>query len=111
MAERIRFHLDENINPAVALALRARGVDITSTPEAGLLGQGDDRQLGFAMEQGRVLVTIDADFLRLGQVLTAHPGILYFGPKCRTIGLQIQSLNLVWEIMSPAEMAGHIEYL
>ena len=111
MAERLRFHLDENINPVVAHALRSRGVDITTSHEAGLLGQGDDAQLAYAIQQGRVLVTFDSDFFRLGQGSALHPGIVYCGPKCRSIGALIQYLDLIWEILSPEEMTGHIEYM
>jgi branched-chain amino acid transport system permease protein len=34
MTDRIRFHLDENVDPAVADGLRRRAVDVTTTQEA-----------------------------------------------------------------------------
>ncbi|MFH1920766.1 MAG: hypothetical protein ABIP48_12860 [Planctomycetota bacterium] len=34
----IRYHLDEHVDPAVAEGLRQRGVDVTTTVEAGLNG-------------------------------------------------------------------------
>ncbi len=37
MPETIRFHLDENISLAVANGLRWRGIDVTTTPEEGLI--------------------------------------------------------------------------
>jgi hypothetical protein len=36
MADRIRFHLDEHVDPAIATALRRAGIDVTTTNEAGL---------------------------------------------------------------------------
>ena len=36
MADRIRFHLDEHVDPAIATALRRAGIDVTTTVEAGL---------------------------------------------------------------------------
>jgi hypothetical protein len=37
MAEKIIFHLDENVRNAVAQGLRQRGIDITTTPEQSLI--------------------------------------------------------------------------
>jgi hypothetical protein len=45
MARTIRFHLDENCDRAVAEGLRRRGVDVTVTPEVGLLSATDEAQL------------------------------------------------------------------
>jgi hypothetical protein len=33
---KIRFHLDENVDPVVAAGLRRYGVDVTTTAEVGL---------------------------------------------------------------------------
>ena len=41
MAEKIRFHLDENVSNAVAEGLRRRGIDITTTPEESLISVSD----------------------------------------------------------------------
>ena len=42
MPERIRFHLDEHVDPDVARALRRYGIDVTTTVEAGLCTQSDE---------------------------------------------------------------------
>ena len=65
MAERIRFHFDEHMDPDIAAALRRHGIDATTTIEAGLRTASDDSQLEYARAQRRVIVTDDADFLRL----------------------------------------------
>jgi len=62
----IRFHLDEHIATAVAEGLRRRGVEVTTTPEAGLMGADDQAQLAFATSEHR-MVTRDPDFLDLHQ--------------------------------------------
>lgn len=36
--DRIQFHLDEHIPPAIASALRRRGIEVTTASEARLLG-------------------------------------------------------------------------
>jgi len=60
MAGRIRFHLDEQVDVAIARALRRYGVDITTTAEAGLRSASDAEQLAHARREQRVLITYDA---------------------------------------------------
>jgi len=47
------FHLDENIDQAIARALRERGIDVTTSAEAQLVGARDLEQLEFSRESGR----------------------------------------------------------
>ena len=60
----IRLHLDENVDHAVAQGLRLRGVDVTTTTDANLIGATDIEQLSFALGEDRVIFTQDQDFLR-----------------------------------------------
>ncbi len=53
--EKIRFHLDEQVELAIAEALRRRNIDVTTTSEAQLLGATDEEQLVFAISQKRVI--------------------------------------------------------
>jgi hypothetical protein len=46
MARTIRFHLDENCDARIAAGLRLHGIELTTTPEAGLLRVSD--QYNFA---------------------------------------------------------------
>ena len=65
MPERVRFHLDENVDPDIASALKRAGIDVTTSQEANLLAKNDTVQLHFARTQSRILVTHDDDFLIL----------------------------------------------
>ncbi|MFQ5594578.1 MAG: DUF5615 family PIN-like protein, partial [Anaerolineae bacterium] len=47
MADRIKFHLDEHVDPDIAKALRQHGIDITTTVEAGLRTEDDSVHLDF----------------------------------------------------------------
>ena len=73
----IRFHLDEHIPASIAAGLRRRGIDVTTSAGSGLLGADDATQFAFAASSGRVLVTHDADFLRLHADAATHAGIAY----------------------------------
>jgi hypothetical protein len=111
MQAKIRFHLDENVPLAVAEGLRRRGFDVTTTPESELISAGDDKQLDFASSGDRVLVTYDADLLRLHDRGVPHAGIAYSPKGRRTIGELIQGLILLGECLAPDEMKNYVEYL
>lgn len=110
-SERIRFHLDEHIASAIAIALRQRGIDVTTTAEANLLAATDEDQLKYAHRSRRVMVTHDDDFLNLHAHGTPHAGIAYCRWGARTIGEMVQMLVLIYEMMSPDEMMSKIVYL
>ena len=63
MPRTIRFHLDENCARAIATGLHRHGIDVTTTPEVGLIGAPDEEQVGYALPLGRVIFTQDGDFL------------------------------------------------
>lgn len=57
--------MDEHVPKAVTEGLRRRGVDVITVQELGLQTAEDARHLERAAQDGRVVVTQDADFLRL----------------------------------------------
>lgn len=77
MADRLKFHLDEHVDPDIARALHRYGIDVTTTVEAGLRTSSDPSQLDYIKREGRVVVTHDADFLRYDRRSSDHPGITY----------------------------------
>ncbi len=107
----IRFHLDEHVADAIAKALRQRGIDVTTTAEAGLLDAEDEEHLAFAFSEGRVVVTQDADFLRFDAEGQSHAGLAYFSQGSWTIGEVIGHLILIHDCMEENEMRGRVEYL
>ncbi len=110
MADRVRFHLDEHVDPAIAIALRRAGIDITTTIEAGLRTKNDEAHLQFARAEGRVIVTRDQDFLRVAAEKTDHNGIVFYTAN-QSMREIIEGLILIYEVMLPQEIAGQIEYL
>lgn len=111
MPRTIRFHLDENCHRAVAEGLSRRGIEVTTTPEAGLMGATDEQQVAYGLAQGRVIFTQDRDFLRLHAAGVLHAGIAYCDKDTKNIGEMIQSLVLMWEILEPQEMQNRVEFL
>lgn len=93
------FHLDEHVADAVAAGLRRRGIDVTTTVDAGLLDASDEAHVAFALREGRVVFTQDADFLRLDARGDAHAGIVYAAQGSRTIGEIVRFLALMHDCL------------
>jgi predicted nuclease of predicted toxin-antitoxin system len=106
----IRFHLDQHVSNAVARGLRARGIDVTTTAEAGLQDAPDEQQLAYLQATRRVIFTHDDDFLRFHHTGDEHPGIVYCKHGTRTIGEVIRFLQLVNDCLAPNDMRRRIEY-
>jgi predicted nuclease of predicted toxin-antitoxin system len=111
MPRTIRFHLDENCHHAVAEGLSRRGIDVTTTPEAGLMSASDEEQIAYGVAQGRVIFTQDRDFLRLHAAGVPHAGIAYCDKDKRSIGEMIQGLVLIWELLEPDEIRSRVEFI
>lgn len=73
----MKFHTDEHVSEAVVLGLRRRGLDVTTTSQAGMLGAKDETQLAHCLHEERVMVSHDADMLRLAAASVPHAGIAY----------------------------------
>ncbi len=107
----IRFYFDENVKTLVAKGLRTRGIDVLTTADAGHIGWRDEAHLAFAQAENRVIVTQDADFLRLHASGHLHAGIVYYKPQARTVKQILRGLILIWEILDSDDMKNHIEHL
>jgi Domain of unknown function (DUF5615) len=111
MPRTIRFHLDQNCDPAIAVGLRRRGIDVTTTAEAGLVHAADSKHLAFASSQARVIFTQDQDFLRMHASGVLHAGIAYCRQQSRGIGQIVEGLAIIWEILEPEEMRDRVEFI
>ena len=110
MASRIKFYTDEHVSKAVVRGLRQRGVDVLTVFEAGLLGASDQDHLRKARAESRVVFTQDEDILRLAASSTEHAGVVYV-PQHTPIGEIIYGLMLIYQVLEPEDMEGHVEYL
>lgn len=111
MSQTIRFHLDEDVDPAIAEGLRRRGIDVTTSQEVGLLGAPDPMQLAYAETESRVLFTHDDDHLTLHSQGVQHAGIAYCHRLRRSLGEIVDSLVLIWEVCEPDEMKNRVEFI
>jgi len=107
----VRFHLDEHVDGAIALALRRRGIDVTTTIEAGLQSATDLEHVEFARAQRRVIHTNDPDFLTHAGKGIEHAGIAFCHSGSRTLRQIIEGLLLIDACMDEADMANRVEFL
>ncbi len=109
MPDRPRFHLDESLTPTIARSARLRAIDVTDSHGEALLGHSDDDQWEFSQREGRILVTSDADFLRICKATPSHCGIIF----CLTsrIGTIVKHLELLTQDVTTETMQGRIDYV
>jgi predicted nuclease of predicted toxin-antitoxin system len=82
----VKFYLDEDLSPKIAVALRRKGIDAVSAHEVGNIQVSDPDQLAHAAREGRCLVTRNArHFLALSREAInrqqPHAGILLCSPR------------------------------
>ncbi len=82
---------------------------MTTTSEAAIRTQSDPIQHTYARDEGRVIVTRDADFLRFASRDTNHP-VVFWSQTSRSLGEIIENLILLYEVFTAEEMNGRVEY-
>lgn len=108
MANSPPFLLDESVDVAVAVGMRARGLTATTARDVGRLGLSDEDQLVFAAERGFVLVTQDRDFVDMHWAGVAHGGIVY-ASKRTSVGTIVKWLVEIASVYSAEEFGGQLE--
>jgi predicted nuclease of predicted toxin-antitoxin system len=107
----LRFHFDEHVSHAVVEGLRARGIDVTSPTESGLLGASDPEHVAYALRTSRAIFTNDEDFLIMAAAEGEHAGIFYCKVGARSIGYIVEALDFFSNELEPDEMMNRVEYL
>lgn len=113
----LRFHLDEDAEAhALIRALRDRGVDLTTTGEAGLTEVDDETQLQWATRKGRVLLTFNAaDFCRLHATWMAsgrhHSGIVIAEQQQLPVGEMMRRILRLRADLDSTIMFDRLEFL
>lgn len=108
--ERLRFYCDEHVESVIVGALERRGVDVLTVQAAGRRGLSDEKQLAFAREHRRVMVTRDSDFIALTVQGHPHAGIAFIKPRT-PVGEIIGWLLLMHDVLSTGDMLNRVEYL
>lgn len=111
---RIRFYLDENVQGALAEAMRSRGIDVLTTLEAGNIGASDLQQLDFVRESQRAIVSYNVgDFAALHHSEmkkgNSHFGIIL--SDIFPVGMILRRLMKIYFSVPAEEIKDRLEYL
>ena len=106
----LKFHLDEHVSRAIAGGLRRRGINVTTTVDAGLMAADDLLHIAFGVREHRVIYTQDDDFLAIAASGVQHCGVVYNHSGVRSIRQIIEFLTLLSDYMTEQEMMDHVEF-
>lgn len=113
----LRLYFDEDsMDRRLVRALRARGVEVATALEEGLIERGDSEHLDYATAQGRVLYTCNvADFYHLHTGYMAqgkpHAGIILVRQQSYSVGEQMRRLLKLIATKSAEDMRNSVEFL
>ena len=108
----IRIYCDEGVNIAIAEGLKRRGLKAYSCQEVGNIGLTDEEQIDYANPKKLVILTHDADFLRIiYEKRLSHSGIIFVSQSKLSIGEIIRKIEFVVSILSEEDMENHVEFL
>ena len=97
-------------------ALRARGIDVITALDAGVIGRTDEQQLEYATTQGRALYSFNvAHFYRLHTAYVtqgkSHAGIVLARQQRYSVAEQTRHLLRLVASKSAADMKNRVEFL
>ncbi len=112
-----KLYIDEDSGDrSLVQALQARGVDVVTASEVGMIEWADNEHLSYATSQDRVLYSFNrGDFLRLHSQYLAegreHAGILLARQQHYSVGEQMRRVLKVMALKSAADMHNCVEFL
>lgn len=113
----IRLYLDEHaMRRSLVFGLRARGVDVLTAADAGMIGRADNNHLATASTSGRTLYTYNtADYCRLHQRWAAegrsHAGNIVAEQQRHPVGEELRRLMRLVGSFTAEGMRSRLEFL
>lgn len=108
----IKIYADEDVNIAIVEGLKRRGIQAYSCKEVGNIGLTDEEQIRYANSKKIVILTHDADFLRIvNEKRVSHSGIIFVSQNKLSVGEIIRKIEFLVSIISQQDMNNHIEFL
>lgn len=107
--------MDEHVPRAITVGLRVRGVDVLTVQEDGLRNTPDTEVLDRATLLGRVMFSMDVDFLREARqrqhTKRSFPGVVFAHQQSANIGDCVRDLELIATLCEPSELLGKVQFL
>ena len=108
---KLRFYVDEKMDPEIAGQLRRRGLDVLAARDVSLLSVSDGVQLRYAAAQGRLLCTKGTGFADPANWEIDHFGIAYFPNANLGIGYAVNALQELHRNETAESMENRLVYL
>jgi predicted nuclease of predicted toxin-antitoxin system len=104
----MRLFLDENLSAQLVARLNSLGHNAVCAYDAGLCGKSDKEIREFAIQQDRVLITLDADFADLMRYpVTGTPGVIWLKPVPPiTLGNIERQLSTAIDLLQKRDLRG-----
>ncbi len=107
----LRFYLDEHVDVEIARQLNRLGIDTITVQALETQGEDDPVQLQMATELGRVLCTMDSDYVDLAAEGAQHAGIVFIPSEHSEIGVVVRFLDLMARVFTDDEARNHVVYV
>lgn len=113
----IHLYIDEDsMSHALVRALRARGVDVTTALDEGMIEREDAEHPAYATDQGRVLYSFNAgDFYHLHTTYLAqdkrHGGIILARQQHYSVGDQVRRILKLIATKSADDIKNQVKFL
>ena len=109
------LYMDHHVDAAISVGLRRRGMDVLTALEDGAARLADDGILARCTELGRVLFTLDDDFLEIAAEWQANQrsftGIVFGRDPALSIGDAVKDLELIAEALSSEELESRVIWI
>jgi hypothetical protein len=111
----ITFYMDHHVPRPVTVGLRLRGIDVLIASEDERAEAEDSELLDRATELGRVIFTMDSDFLDLAHEHQMNEesflGVIYAHQLRISIGACINDLEFLAQAGKPEDFINQVIYL
>ena len=93
----------------IARAARLNHLDITDSHREELVSESDVEQWNFCQREGRILITADADFLRICKDQPDHCGVIFC--LTQSISAIVRHIELLSQNITQELMRGRTDYV
>jgi predicted nuclease of predicted toxin-antitoxin system len=105
----MRFKVDENLHPEVAVHLCAAGHDAMTIFAQGMRGYADDKIAAVCQQEQRVILTLDLDFSNIRRYPPQdHAGIIVLRPGNKGRASVMRTLNQFMPLLATVPLIGHL---
>lgn len=111
----LALYMDHHVDAAITAGLRRRGVDVLTAIEDGRARAPDSELLKRATELGRVMFTLDHDFLAIAATWQSSQmrfsGIVFGRDPALSIGDAVKDLELIIGALSADEVENKVIWI